>query len=465
MFVTLADGKVIECDDQPFSEGGEGKIYWDKAGTHVIKLYKNVEPTREATLNQIVGPYNVVKDEAYWRKLFAWPDSIIKKPSLGITMPRVHGKDMLWFLFPRPRAVYAKEHGEDKLGNWNNYIRVAIKMSMVVSRMHKKGLCHSDLSFKNFLCEPVTNSVVLLDCDSLVIPKMIPPKVLGTPMCMAPELMAQMTGGASIEPTWRTDLHALATLIYWLLLLRHPLLGPKQHHQDPQISEALALGANALFIEDSKDISNHRKEDTPNLSYTALLPPAVAELVRQAFVDGLHNADKRPTAAVWIQSLQRMLDEIVPCNNPKCHRGATVVYPNQRGLPRCTCNQPINAPPVIPIFYFHRPVSGRVGQFLPDQGYYLVGWPGRTLHDWHAIPNDPGPETDESPKARLDYDANNHKWYLTNLDFPELYLLDKYKGRYDIRQKQRVEIQHDMRLLFGPPRETRLAHIQMKTMN
>jgi serine/threonine protein kinase len=477
MFVTLDNGSKIECEDNFFSEGGEGQIYWDKAGTHVIKLYKNVEPTREATLREIVGArYNIALNEPYWKKMFAWPDAIIKYPRLGITMPRVQGADMLWFLFSKAREQYVIDHGIDKLGKWDNYVQMAIKMALVVARMHQRGLCHSDLSFKNFLCDPVTNSVVLLDCDSLVVPNMIPPKVLGTPLCMAPELMAQILGAPPVDPSWKTDLHALATLIYWLLLQRHPLMGPKQHSNDSNLSEALSLGSKALFIEDPNDPTNHYKDLPEQFTYANLLTPAVAELVKKAFVDGLHRPELRPTAMHWLQGLIRMKDSVIPCQDPQCpSNGAFVYHPTRPGAIRCTCGQRITDPPTIPIFTFYRPSRLRAeeGQYKPEQGYVMVGWPGRTFNSWHELTNSSSLQMDENPKACLDFDRSNGRWYLTNLDFTGLSIADE-TGNHEIQLGQVIELRHEMQLLLGPvvtdpitneKKKPRLVYIQMKKNN
>jgi serine/threonine protein kinase len=465
MYVTLANGTKVECDDNFFAEGGEGRIYWDKAGTHVIKLYTRVEPTREETLRQIVGQkYNVVLNEPNWKRLFAWPEAIIRSPSLGITMQRIKGTDLLWFLYPKSRQAYAAKNGLAKLGKWQNYVQMAIKMAQVVSRMHLRGLCHSDLSFKNFMGDPSSDSVVLLDCDSLVVPGIIPPKVLGTPLCMAPELASQLTGGPPVEPTVWTDLHALATLIYWLLLQRHPLAGPKQHHQDPALSEALALGANALFIEDPKDKSNQRRDLPPRLSYQAMLTPAVADLVTKSFVDGLHNPGARPLAGKWEQAIKRMLDALVPCDNPTCPMGNFVLNPDLPGKAQCACGRPLNSPSVLPIFRFFKPVQGRVGQYKNDEDYFMVGWPDRVFHEWHSTLVDTGPVQDDRAKAKLIYDRSSAKWHLQNVDFPELCLLDSLNGHKEIKPGQKSEIRHGSSLMFGPPGQCRMASIQMRKM-
>lgn len=463
MIVTLADGSKIECEDQPFAEGGEGLLFWDKAGTHVIKLYKNVDPQRLAALQKIIGPeYSVVLGEPYWDELFAWPKAIIIQPALGLTMLRAPKgtMELRWFLGAKQRRVLAVKHGLDKLGNWRSNLSMAIKMARVVKRMHFRGLCHSDLSFRNFLVDPQQNRVILIDCDGLVVPGFLPPNVLGTPMCMAPELMAQITSpGKRVDPSSQTDLHALATLIYWLLFQRHPLIGPKMHSKDPTLDEALALGERALFIEDPTDQSNH----IPNLPvpYTSMLTPAVQELIEKAFVHGLHSPTKRPSAADWERFLVRMTDAIVACENKRCLLGDFVLQPHKPA--RCpACNTPLRNPPYIPILNFYQPRGGRKGHFQNDRGYAMVGWPGRTLHIWHASPaQTPGPNVDHNPKARLEFDQRRGKWYLQNADLPDVRLLDGAIGQQEVNPGKRVELVDGARLLLGPPEQCRLAYVEM----
>lgn len=470
MIVTLADGSKVECEDQPFAEGGEGFLFWDKAGTHVIKLYRpeviqNIAEyqRREAALQRIIGPeYSVVLGEPYWDELFAWPKAIIEQPALGLTMLRAPKgtMELRWFLGSKQRQVVAGKHGPDKLGKWTNNLSLAIKMARVVRRMHYRGLCHSDLSFRNFLVDPQQNQVVLIDCDGLVVPGFLPPNVLGTPMCMAPELMAQITSpGKKVDPSSQTDLHALSTLIYWLLFRRHPLIGPKVHHPDPGLDEALGLGERALFIEHPTDKSNHIR-DLP-VPYTSMLTPAVQELVENAFILGLHNPARRPSAADWERFLVRMTDSIVPCQNTRCPLGTFVLQPQR--LARCpACNTPLRSLPYVPILNFYRPRRGRKGHFQNDRDYTMVGWHGRTLHVWHAdAAQAPGPGVDHNPKAMLEFDRRQSKWYLRNADMPDMCLLDGVSGHQDVSPGKRVELTHGARLLLGSPHQCRLVYVQM----
>ncbi|MBN1875395.1 MAG: hypothetical protein JXA33_14290 [Anaerolineae bacterium] len=470
MLVTLADGTRIACDDDPFAEGGEGRLYWDRAGTYVIKLYKpeivqneGESRRREAALQKIISAdYSVVLNEPYWDTLFSWPKAIIKQPSLGLTMLRAPAgvMELRWFLGRKQRRVLALQHGPEKLGTWMDNLSLAIQMARVVKRMHFRGLCHSDLSFRNFLADPQTRRVMLIDCDSLVVPGFLPPNILGTPMCMAPELIGTLTSSPSslLPPSPQTDLHALATLIYWLLFQRHPLLGPKLHDPDPAIDEALALGERALFIEHPTDTSNQ----IPNLPmpYTVLLTPAVQKLVERAFVQGLHTPTRRPLAADWERFLLRMWDSVVPCANPDCPLKAYILHPGQKA--QCpACHTPLQNPSYLPILHFYRPRHGQAGHFFNDRGYVMVGWPERALYAWHADPVcAPGPGVDVGRKAVLKWHRNT--WYIENLDLPEARVLSSTGGHQVLRPGgDAAPLSNGARLLLGPPDQCRLAYVEM----
>jgi len=462
MIVTLTDGSQLECDDDAFAEGGEGLLYWDKAGKYVIKLYKSVDPQREAALQKIIGQdYSIVLNEPYWDELFAWPKAIITQPKLGIIMLRAPKgtMELKWFLGQKQRNAIAQKHGEAKLGKWPNYLTMAIKMARVVRRMHFRGLCHSDLSFRNFLANPQAEELMLIDCDGLVVPGFLPPNVLGTPMCMAPELAAQITSQtANVPPSTRTDLHALSTLVYWLLLRRHPLLGPKVHTADAGLDEALSLGEKALFIEHPTDTSNHPPKLLP---YTRLLSPAVQKLVERAFVQGLHDPTKRPSAADWERFLLRMQDALVTCENPLCPLGSFVLNIETRNFV-CPCGKPMTKFSHVPILHFYQPKRGQKGHFQNDQSYIMVGQPDRNLYIWHAdSAQAPGPGIDHQPKATLKFNYRGNKWHFKNIDFAEAHLLDPASKSQEISPGAQVELTDGVRLLLGPPDKCRLAYVEM----
>jgi hypothetical protein len=195
-----------------------------------------------------------------------------------------------------------------------------------------------------------------------------------------------------------------------------------------------------------------------------MLTPAVADLVHKSFVDGLHNPAARPLAGKWEQAIKRMLDALVPCDNPTCPMGNFVLNPELPGQAQCACGRPLNSPPVLPIFYFYKPWQGRVGQYKNDEDYFMVGWPERVFHEWHSTVADTGPIQDDKPKAKVTFDRSSGKWHILNIDFGEMCVLDSLEGQQQIRPGQKVEIRHGSSLLFGPPGQCRMTHVQMKKM-
>jgi hypothetical protein len=307
---SLDNGEKIYCEPVPFASGGESKFFWSSDRKYVVKLFYRPDLQIENRLRALLGRYNVVQDSAYWDELFNWPLAIVKQPSLGVVYPSVKQYDLRelsWYLSPRQRQLLTTKFSVEELGTLENYVTVAIKMAQIVNRLEQYGLVHLDLWQRTFLTNVSSERIVLIDNDALMIPGLPSPHILSPLQCMAPELVAQITSpGREIVPSQVTVRHTLATLIYWLLLKRHPLIGPINHSPDPDIDEAMMFGERALFIEHPNDLSNRPlKLVTP---YTSYFAPPVKRLIERAFIDGLHTPEKRPTAAEWIQALLEMKD-------------------------------------------------------------------------------------------------------------------------------------------------------------
>jgi DNA-binding helix-hairpin-helix protein with protein kinase domain len=448
MQVTLADGSQAICDDQPFTEGGDGFLFWDRDGRHVIKLYKMVEPWRLQAADAIVNHYNAVQENTYWEPLFAWPNAIVMQPTLGIRMRKIVGQrklsEFVNYKF-RMKRVPSSERG-----TFQGYAAAAIKMARLVRRLHNLGLCHSDLSENNIFINPVTGQTTLLDCDGLVVPNTnhLKPAVLGTKGYMAPEIVA-----GKATPSIRGDLHALAVCIYRSLLIRDPMNGPKKHHTDPMLDDNLMYGERALFIEHPTDQSNRPKTAFPSID---VLGPEIRRLFLRAFVDGLHQPEKRPGAGDWERGLLRMYDQIVPCSNPQCEFKAFVLLENSL---RCSwCGTRLLSYRSVPLLHFYKKV-GR--EWQRDGHYTLVGQPEKTIHSWHVTPGKlPGPDTDGSVLARIEYQRSSGKWFLTNHLIDDLRDVTSVQGGQHLPRRTQLELVDGQKLLFGDPNSCRVAFVQ-----
>lgn len=453
MEITLSDGTKIRCDDRPFSQGAEGELYFSEGKTHVIKLYfpdpktGKPDPHRRTTVDNILTRFNLVKDDPSRAAYFGWPDAVVTSPKLGIRMPMVKDAKPL-DNYVRPAFWQSLPTAEK--GSWQVRLSITFRMARIMRWMQGRGLCHSDLSPKNFLVNIKTGQTTLIDCDGLVVPGIQPPSVLGTPQCMAPEIVA-----GKAKPSVDTDKHALAVLIYWTFLLRHPLQGPKTHDKDPEKDEQFAYGDRALYIEHPTDRSNRPAK----LPFTTdLLTPLVKKLFNSAFIDGLHNPKKRPSPAQWESALQRMADRIVPCQNPSCAMKAFVV-PDTPQFKCPWCGTPYRSPGgIMPIALLYRPGNVK-GSFISDD-WSMAVYQNRAVYLHHAdSQNSPNHNAPPTTIAHFEADSKG-KWYLKNDSAEDLRVFDGSTSS-PVKRGSAIELSFDMKIMLGQNEKCRFMYVQM----
>lgn len=429
---TLKDGRTVpyvEVEDPPM--GGMKRVFFAPDRSQVIAFFHDkaasTDPNRIARLDAVVGRFNPTLDPetgAYWRQLFCWPTAIATKPELAVVAPTYPGnfffatgpfkgkeKKGKWFSSPKLRKYLP----EAEQGAWVNYFQICIRMARAVRRLHQAGLAHSDLSCNNVLIDPTTGQCVVIDIDSLVVPGMFPPDVLGTAGYIAPEVLSTVhlpiTDPKRSHANTRTDLHALPVLLHEYLLFRHPLAGPKIHPANSTEEQVqMEMGSAALYIEHPTDRSNRPTDLTAT---SADLGPALADLFQRAFVKGLHSPNDRPGAIEWEKALVRTYDLLHPCGNAKCtHKWFAVHGPAATACPFCRTK--LKEP--VPVLKLRK--EARPGQWIPD-ATLVVHDAGLGLFGWHAFDNQfPGEKAD---RTRLGYFAKqNGKWLLVNEGLPSL---------------------------------------------
>ncbi len=447
MQVTLADGSKVDCHDSSFAEGGDGVLYFSSDGSSVIKLYKNPETWRIHATEAILNRYNVVKGHPYWEDFFAWPNAMVMQPCLGIRMRRVVEQ------FPMSHLVNWKFRTSrltpEQWGTWQGHVAAAIKVARLVKRLHQFGLCHSDLSENNIFINPINGRATLLDCDGLVVPDQLPPVVVGTKGYMAPEIVV-----GSASPSIDADLHALAVVIYRLLLIRDPFRGPKTHHNDPVIDDMLMYGQNILFIDHPTDHSNRPEEPFPS---TRILGEEVHELFQRALVKFLTTPERRPRAAEWERALTRLYDRVVPCLNPRCTFKSFALLEQQPSCP--WCNTPLCHPSGhIPLLYMYKKTGQ--GTWDRDGSYTIVGNEGRPIHAWHTDSSkSPGPDVDANVLADIAYDRNTRTWRLNNYNLPSLRRLTNPPQTEALRRGFSHELRKGDILILADTDTARVAYI------
>lgn len=442
---TLADGRKLPYvvrENPP--RGGMKYTYFSPDRSYVVQFFNDPEVARDPNLHRrleaIIGRYNPTRSEqdggargnseamaSYFAGKFCWPTDIITQPEFGVVCPaypsnyffqenvssipelsaELKGKDKKskWFTSAKLRRYLRA--GE--LGDFRSMMQVSISLARSIRRMHQAGLSHSDLSCNNVLVDPTAGGCVVIDIDSLVVPGVYPPEVIGTNGYIAPEVLetTELPFGDPNRklPCVYTDLHALAVLIYEYLLLRHPLVGPKIHAaDDPNRDDFLAMGPEALFIEDPGDHSN-RPDDLAVTIHD--LGPALESLFLRAFVDGLHQPNDRPAAIEWEKALVKSWDLLYPCENPGCPGKWFILHDLTH--PVCPfCRK--KAENVLRL-QMKSQLRGKPGQWIPAGAVNV--YHNMPLFKWHILANTfPDEKTDREMMAYVCLHQGH--WLLVN---------------------------------------------------
>jgi len=449
--VKSTSGKTYQYvwNDSP-PAGAMKEVYFAPDKSYVVAFFKETQnATAIERLEDLVGRYRkgIFEREGgdYWKNIYCWPTDLIKEGGrVGIVVPtyRKHfffahngpvietkglEKEGKWFASPVHHFSYLNEQD---IGDWRSYFNVCLLLARGVRRLHMAGLAHSDLSYKNVLIDPVSQSAAIIDIDGLVVPGKFPPDVLGTPDFIAPEVYETM--GMPMDkrklPCQDTDRHALAVLIYMYLLYRHPLRGKKIWDcDDEQRDEKLAMGEKAVFIENAKDRCNRYDVnwvknnyppsktkfllpwmDLDKLPYT-ILGPYLSPLVEQAFVNGLHSPKDRPTADAWEDAIVKTMDLMQPCSNPKCKQH-WFIFDNTKS-PKCPfCGTKFTDP--LPVLNLYQ----QYGSSYKPSGWRVMVFNGTRIYPWHVQPNlMPGEKLSaDQKKAVACFQFYNGKWYIRN---------------------------------------------------
>ncbi len=418
MKVKFADGSEENYDDTAFAFGAEGNIYRSADKRSVIKLYDNPpdktkEAERIARIDVLINNLNPTKGDSYWAEFFTWPEKRVVQPHVGFRMRYVEGMKTLENYYLGKAYKNLKPEAR---GWFIGRIAVAIKLVSAANRLATMGLCYPDFSGKNIMVDPFEGRMVLIDCDSLTVPGKLKPTVEGTTTFRAPEIYMHTVP----VPSVKTDRHSLAVLLYQWLLLWHPLSGDKHFDADPEKDDLMRFGSHALYIENPTDTSNQAKGQKLKAH---MLGPELEKLFRTAFVDGLHNPNKRPLPFQWQTALYHAYDQIIPCSSPNCD-WRFFIATNTPRLTCPNCQQPLDKPATLPFLYLmpHKR-TGDPNDYVTDKSkaHYVVGWPGKTLHQWHIRPDaapgysDASNIPDPSPRAMFEYDEHGKQWYLKNL--------------------------------------------------
>lgn len=182
--------------------------------------------------------------------------------------------------------------------------------------LHSEGLCYRDISFGNVFFDPATGRPLICDNDNVGVDGASSSAVLGTRTFMAPEIVRR-----EAAPSTDTDLYSLAVLLFYVLMVGHPLLGRRELEFSPwdDHAESVVLGREPVFVFHPDD---HTNAPVPGVHQSMLdnwpvYPPRIRTLFEQAFTVGLVDPrNGRVRESVWRAALAGLRDQIIRC--PAC---------------------------------------------------------------------------------------------------------------------------------------------------
>ena len=215
-------------------------------------------------------------------------------------------------------------------------------------QLHSRGLSYRDISFGNVFFDPTNGQVLVCDNDNVAVDGAASGGVLGTPRFMAPEIVRGEAG-----PSTETDIFSLAVLLFYMLMVHHPLEGRKEAEIRCFDLPAMTrlYGTEPRFIFDPDDESNR---PVPGLHDNAIVfwplyPNFIQALFTKAFTIGLSDPDHgRVRESEWRAAMIRLRDSIVYCPNCSSENFYDQEALGNKSGPDCwSCGQSIQLPPRI----------------------------------------------------------------------------------------------------------------------
>lgn len=338
--LTTPGGAKLRVEDT-FGSGAQGEVYRVSTdrGDRAVKWYhaNMATPGQREIIETLVG-----------RRLndtrFLWPQALV-------TDPADRAGAFGYLMAVRPRDFHdlpALFRREVKGINSRKLTIVALNTAEAFLALHAQGRAYRDINYGNLFFNPANGDILICDNDNAVEENK-DTGIWGTSEFMAPELMRQ---DPNARPTVQTDLHALAVLLFMLLMNHHPLAGKAE--LDIRCFDDAAMkrlyGTKPVFLFDPGDASNRPvpgEQDTVIANWR-VCPPVLRNLFTQAFTIGLARPEQRVRETVWRDTFSQVYDSIVECGH--CGR-SNYIDPGANPPPvTCwKCNRTVDLPPRLEI--------------------------------------------------------------------------------------------------------------------
>ncbi len=281
--------------------GGQGEVYLvkdEQGNEHALKWYFPKMAT--AQQKQILEKLLV---EGSPSPSFLWPEDLLTADgTYGYIMPlRTDNYSSMIDLVKRRVDP-----------SFLTLCKAAFNLTKGYQQLHSRGFSYRDISFGNVFFDAKTGDVKICDNDNVSPDDFGHHSVYGTPKFMAPEIVR-----GEAKPSKNTDRFSLAVLLFYMLMLSHPLEGAQEvkiHCMDLQAMNKL-YGENPVFIFDPNDTSNRPVKGFQDNApiYWQLYPQYLRDLFTRAFTTGMKDPTKRITETEWMDAFANMISGIIQC--------------------------------------------------------------------------------------------------------------------------------------------------------
>lgn len=301
--------------------GGQGEVYRAQLAGRAVALKWYLPHSATIEQRQIIE--SLVRTGPPDRR-FLWPEELVTAESFGSaggagdpgSAAGAVGPTGFGYIMPLREERYRsivhlmKRRVEP---TFRALITAGLGLADSYLQLHSKGLCYRDISFGNVFFDPENGDVLICDNDNVGVDGQVRAGVLGTPRFMAPEVVR----GEAL-PSTQTDLYSLSVLLFYLLLVHHPLEGAREAAIRCLDLPAMThlYGTDPLFIFDPHNDSNRPVAGLHDnaLAFWPLYPQFLRDLFTRAFTEGISDPlQGRVRESEWRAALARVRDSLLEC--------------------------------------------------------------------------------------------------------------------------------------------------------
>lgn len=237
---------------------------------------------------------------------FLWPVGVVevnRKKSFGYLMPLrpVQFSNIVDLMKRRIEPTF------------DAVITACIQLADSFHKLHEKELCYRDISFGNFFFHGRTGDILICDNDNVTHTKVTSAGVLGTPRFMAPEVVR-----GDIKPNVQTDLFSLSILIFYMLMMHHPLEGRQEKNIKCFDLPAMTklYGERPIFIFDPINRTNRPVPGFHDnaIAFWPIYTERIRHLFTENFTKGIRNPKNRITESKWRETLVDLKNSVLICD-------------------------------------------------------------------------------------------------------------------------------------------------------